>query len=79
MEKYLICLNNEQCKFRTNNTHLPKITGRLKTEVEWHKILCTLYKKDNLGDEYHILFKHINETIILNRIQYIYTFLFNEA
>ncbi len=34
MEKYLICLNKNQriaiCKFRTNNTCLPKVTGRFK-------------------------------------------------
>ncbi len=34
MEKYLISLNRNQriaiCKFRTNNTHLPKVTGRFK-------------------------------------------------
>ncbi len=31
MEKYLICLNKNQCiaicKFRTNNAHLPKVAG----------------------------------------------------
>ncbi len=34
MEKYLISLNKNQriaiCKFRNNNTRLPKVTGRFK-------------------------------------------------
>ncbi len=53
MEKYLICLNKNQCiatcKFRTNNTHLPKVTGRFKKpNVEKQKRFCTLYNENKL-------------------------------
>ncbi len=38
IEKYLICLNKNQCiaicKFRTNITCLPKVTGRFKKKNE---------------------------------------------
>ncbi len=54
MEKYLICLNKNQCiaicKFGTNNTCLPKVTGRLeKMKVERHNRFCTLCNEDELG------------------------------
>ncbi len=59
--KYFICLNKNQritiCKFRTNNTCLPKVTGRyIKPKVERYKRFCTLCNENKLGNEYHILF-----------------------
>ena len=84
MEKYLISLNKKQriaiCRFRMNNTHLSKVTGRFKkTKVEWHKRFCSLCNEDKLGDEYHILFECSNEKVILNRLQYISNFIFEKA
>ncbi len=84
MEKYLICLNKNQpiaiCKFRTNNTHLPKVTGRYKkTKVERNKRFCTLCNENKLGDEYHILFGCTNEKVVLNRLKYVSFFLFKMA
>ena len=79
MEKYLICLNKKQriamCRFRTNNTRLPKVIGRFKQpKVERHKRFCTLCNETKLGDEYHILFECSNEKVILNRLQYVSNF-----
>ncbi len=69
MEKYLTCLNKNQhiaiCKFRTNNTRLPKVTGRFKKKIiERHKRFCTLCNENKLGDEYHILFECTNEKVV---------------
>ncbi len=62
-------------RFRTNNTRLPKITGRFKkTKVERHKRFCTLCNENKLGDEYHILFECTNEKVVLNRLKYISNF-----
>ncbi len=79
MEKFLICLNKNQriaiCKFRTNNTCLPKVTGRSKkTKIERHKRFCTLCNENKLGDEYHILFECTNEKVVLNRLNYVSIF-----
>ncbi len=76
MEKYLICLNKNQriaiCKFRTNNTSLPKVTGRFKKpKVERHKRFCTLCNENKFGDEYHILFECTNEKVVLNKLKYV--------
>ncbi len=76
MEKYLICLNKNQhiviCKFRTNNTCLPKVTGRfIKTKVERHKRFCTICNENKLGDEYDRLFECTNEKVVLNRLKYV--------
>ncbi len=75
MEKYLICLIINQCKFRTNNTCLPKVTGKFKkTKVERHKRFCTLCNENKLGDEFHILFECTNEKVELNRLKYVSVF-----
>ncbi len=54
MEKYLICLNQNQriaiYKFRTNNTCLPEVTGRFKKpKLERHKRFCTLCNENKPG------------------------------
>ncbi len=60
MEKYLLCLNKKQCiaifRFSTNNTRLPKVTGRFKKnkKVERHKRFCTLCNANKLVKIYHI-------------------------
>ncbi len=79
MEKYLICLNKKQhiaiYKFRTNNTCLPKVTGRFKKpKIERHKRFSTLCNENKLGDEYHILFECTNEKVVLNRLKYVSIF-----
>ncbi len=79
MEKYLICLKKNQriaiCKFRTNNTRLPKVTGRFKKpKIERHKRFCTLCNENKLGGEYHILFECTNEKVVLNRLKHISIF-----
>ncbi len=78
MEKYLICLNKNQriaiCKFRTNNTHLPKATVRFKkTKVERHKRIWTFCNENKLADKYHILFEW-NEKVVSNRLKYVSIF-----
>ncbi len=79
IEKYLISLNKNQCisicKFRTNNTSLPKVTGRFKKpKVGRHKRICTLCNENTLGDEYYILFEYTNEKVVLNRLKYVSIF-----
>ncbi len=61
------------CKFRTNNTCLPKVTGRFKKpKVKRHKRFCSLCNENKLGDEYHHIFcECINEKVVLNRLKYV--------
>ena len=44
------------CKFRTNNHYLPVIVGRYK-QIEYSNRICTLCKNNDVGDEFHYLFK----------------------
>ncbi len=79
MEKYLISLNKNQhiaiCKFRTNNTRLPKVTQWFKKpKIERHKRFCTLCNENKLGYEYHILFECTNAKVVLNRLKYVSIF-----
>ncbi len=84
IEKNQICLNKNQriaiCKYRTNNTCLPKVTGIFKkTKAERHKRFCTLCNESKLGDEYHILFDCTNEKVVLHRLKYVSICLFKKA
>ena len=47
---------------RTSNLHLPIETGRWDQD----RIICTLCN-ENIGDEFHILFRCKNQNIILLR------------
>ncbi len=67
MEKYLICLNKNQriaiCKFRTNNTHLPKVTGRLtKTKLKGtnNSVLYVMRLHLGMNIIYCLNFKSLN-------------------
>ncbi len=72
IEKYLLNLDDNlritMCKFRTDNTRLPKVTGRYKRpKLERHQRICTLCDEERVGDEYHLLFECKNETIVRYR------------
>ena len=61
MEKYLTILDDKKyriimTRFRTNNNRLPINSGRFN-DIESTKRFCPLCDCDEIGDEFHYLFK----------------------
>jgi len=80
-EKYLISLPDANrlafSKFRTSNTRLPVVVGKFKQKnniiIPRENRLCKLCTLEDIGDEYHLLFKCTATKIVKYRMQYIKT------
>lgn len=76
MEPYLTCLDNmygarlSLCKFRCNNTKIPKVTGRYRN-IPRNRRFCELCDENRLGDEYHVFLECKNADIAKMRKKYI--------
>jgi len=49
-------LTNQICKFRTSNHKLPVDTG-IWSNIDYEKRKCDMYKTNEVGNEYHVLWK----------------------
>ena len=58
------------CQLRTNNSHLPIVTGRYNNTPRADR-LCSLCDAQKMGDEYHVLVECTHETITEKRRKYV--------
>ena len=74
LEKYLMYENQKSrqaiCNFRTNNTRIPKVTGRYKG-LERSERMCNICDSHCVGDEYHVLFECKNVNVMYYRKKYL--------
>ena len=76
MEKYLLNLDNDLRRIVsgviTNNTRLPKVTGRyVKPRLEGHQRVCIWFSEGKVGDEYHLIFECMHEDVSRFRKNYV--------
>ena len=75
LERYLLCtdgkIRRSLCKFRTNNSRIPKVIGRYNN-IPRNQRYCTLCLEDQkIGDAYHLLLECKNPVIHDLRKKYI--------
>ena len=72
-ENYLLNVPTNLCryliKFRASNHKLPIERGRY-TYIEQHRRYCDMCEQEELGDEFHLLFKCSNVNLV-NRKKYL--------
>ena len=70
LEKYLICTHGKVrqaiCNSRTQNTRIPKVTGRYR-RLDRNLRICNLCSENKVGDEFHVLFECRHADIIRYR------------
>ncbi|XP_030230039.1 uncharacterized protein LOC115556816 [Gadus morhua] len=70
LEKYLMYEKQKSrqaiCNYRTNNTRIPKVTGRYKG-LERSERMCNICDSNCVGDEYHVLFECKNVNVMYYR------------
>ena len=80
LEKYLLSTDGKYrqaiCNFRTNNTRIPKVTGRYQN-IERKDRVCTICSLNRVGDEYHLLFECNNTDIVNARVKFLPEFYIN--
>ena len=74
LENYLKMGNKSSrkaiCQFRTNNSHLPKVTGRYNNIPRTERY-CRLCDGQKMGDEFHLLCECTNAKIVEMRCIYL--------
>ena len=74
LESYLLIRNKNMrkliCQIRTNNSRIPKVTGRYKN-IPRAERYCKLCDGSKLGDEFHLIVECQNESIIQSRKKYV--------
>ena len=74
IEKYLLLANARYrkaiCQLRTNNSRLPKVTGRYH-HIPRVQRFCTLCEEQKLGDEYHLIVECQHSTLVELRKKYV--------
>ena len=74
LESYLLMGNKSMrksiCQIRTNNSQIPKVTGRYKNIPRGERY-CKLCDGNKLGDEFHLIVECLNENIVQSRKKYV--------